>query len=275
MNKISHTSRFYFLILLVLTIICSSCNMSKKIVYFQDVVIMDSLAFTMESPEIRFRPDDQLTIAVSSRYPELSALFNIVTADAVGGTGHAGGASVYTIKSDGTIDFPVLGSLHIAGLTLEETSAFIKEKLLESKMISDPVVTVNYGNLQVYVLGEVSGGGGGGRGIKIEHKHMTLLEALSLAGDLTINGKRENVMVMRADSVGKLHAVTVDMRSLESIEKSPAYYLHQGDIVYVAPNRQRANQSTVNANSVNSVGFWTGMISFVISLSNTFLILFR
>lgn len=267
--------RFYFFLFLALAVLFSSCNMSKKIVYFQDVVVMDSLAFTMESPEIRFRPDDQLTIAVSSRYPELSALFNIVTADATT-AGKGGGASVYTIKSDGTIDFPVLGSLHIAGLTLEETSAFIKEKLLESKMINDPVVTVQYGNLQVYVLGEVGGNGGGsGRGIKIEHKHMTLLEAISLAGDLSINGKRENVMVMRADSVGKLHAVTVDMRSLESIENSPAYYLHQGDIVYVAPNRLRANQSTVNANSVNSVGFWTGMISFILSLSNTFLILFK
>lgn len=267
--------QFKVFLFIAAAILFSSCNMSKKIVYFQDMVVMDSLAFMQEGPEIRFRPDDQLTIVVSSRDPELAALFNIMTADSKGTGG--GGAGSYTIKSDGTIDFPVLGSLPVAGKTLEETSDFIKEKLLESKMIGDPVVTVNYGNLQVYVLGEVGGNGGGntGRGIKIEHKHMTLLEAISLAGDLSINGKRENVMIMRADSMGILHAVTVDMRSIESIQKSPAYYLHQGDIVYVQPNRQRANQSTVNANSVNSIGFWTGMVSFIISLSNTFLILFK
>lgn len=262
------------LTLFIITILVfASCNTSKRITYFQDIQDYKDTAKVVEqpAPEIRLRPEDKISIIVNSKDPELTALFNLpYTTRILGSSSEAvsttnQGTSGYIIKRDGTIDFPVLGSVPAAGKTRDELSSFIKSELINRNLVNDPVVTVEFVNLQFSVMGEVRSPGS----YKITRDYVTLLDALSMAGDLNINGKRENVLVLRPDSIGKLTAYTVDMRSFADVQNSPVYYIHQNDYIYVEPNRKRANESTVNANTVQSAAFWISVASFLASVAST------
>lgn len=260
--------------LFALVVLLSSCDMSKRITYFQDIQEHHAAPGqeVQPSPEIRLRPEDKITIVVNTKVPELTALFNLPyisrsiasTGDAVT-TGGNQGISAYSIREDGTIDFPVLGSIEAAGKTRSELAAHIKEQLIQRNMVTDPVVTVEFVNLRFSVMGEVRSPGT----YNINRDHITLLDALSMAGDLQISGKRENVLVLRPDAEGNLTAYTVDMTSFEDVHNSPAYYIHQNDYIYVEPNRKRANESTVNANTVTSASFWISFVSFLASMATT------
>lgn len=263
------TSLFIFALLILL----SACNTSKRITYFQDIQDYKDTAKVVEqpTPEIRLRPEDKISIIVNSKDPELTALFNLPYTTRILGSSSENisttnqGTSGYIIKRDGTIDFPVLGSVPAAGKTRDELSSFIKSELISRNLVNDPVVTVEFVNLQFSVMGEVRSPGT----YKITRDYVTLLDALSMAGDLNINGKRENVLVLRPDSIGKLTAYTVDMRSFADVQNSPVYYIHQNDYIYVEPNRKRANESSVNANTVQSAAFWISVASFLASVAST------
>lgn len=267
-------SIFFFVLVFLMT----SCNVSKRITYFQDIQDYQLATGNEEqpAPEIRLRPEDKISIIVNSKVPELTALFNLpYTARILGQTtenvnvSSNQGASGYIIKADGTIDFPVLGSVQAAGLTRDELSSHIKSELISRNLVNDPVVTVEFVNLQFSVMGEVKVPGS----YKITRDHITLLDALSMAGDLNINGRRDNVLVLRPNSSGKLMAYIVDMRSFDSVQHSPAYYIHQNDYIYVEPNKKRANESTVNANTVQSASFWISVVSLLASVATTISVL--
>ena len=270
-RKFLKTNLFLFALLLVL----SSCDMSKRITYFQDIQEQTSYTNEQPSPEIRLRPEDKISIIVNTKVPELTALFNLpYTARVLGQQSEqisnaSQGASGYIIKADGTIDFPVLGMVQAAGKTRDELAAHIKSELMNRNLVTDPVVTVEFVNLRFSVMGEVRSPGT----YPITRDHITLLDALSIAGDLTIDGKRDNVMVLRPNASGKLTAYTVDMLSFDDVQHSPAYYIHQNDYIYVEPNKKRANQSTVNANTVQSASFWISVISLLASLATTISVL--
>jgi len=261
------------LLFFALILLLSSCNVSKRITYFQDIQDHQAASSTTEqpTPEIRLRPEDKISVVVNSKVPELTALFNLPyttrtlgsTSESSSSTNH--GISGYIIKSDGTIDFPVLGLVQAAGKTREELAAYIKSELIDRNLVNDPIVTVEFMNLQFSVMGEVRSPGS----YKITRDHITLLDALSMAGDLSIEGKRDNVLVLRPDSSGNITAYNVDMRSFDNVKSSPAYYIHQNDYIYVEPNTKRANQSTVNANTVQSVSFWISVASFLASMATT------
>ncbi len=256
-------------------LLMSSCSMSKKITYFQDVIVSsDSTVVEKLPPEITLRPEDKISIIVNSKDPELSNLFNLpyVTRSVGSGSDNASshGVSNYVVRRDGTIDFPVLGSVKVAGLTRDGVAAHIKNQLISQNLVNDPVVTVEFVNLQYSVMGEVRSPGN----YKISRDRVTLLEAISQAGDLNISGKRDNVLVIRPDSTGKLYAYQVDMRSFEDVVNSPVYYIHQNDYIYVEPNRKRANESTVNANTVSSASFWISISSLLASLASTATLIF-
>ena len=261
------------LFIIAAVLLLASCNTSKRITYFQDIQdYKDASAEAVPpAPEIRLRPDDKISIIVNSKDPELTALFNLpYTTRILGATNENitstnQGTSGYIVKRDGTIDFPVLGSVPAAGKTRDELSAFIKNELITQGLVNDPVVTVEFVNLQFSVMGEVRTPGS----YKITRDYVTILDALSMAGDLNINGKRENVLVLRPDSIGKLTAYTVDMRSFASVQNSPVYYIHQNDYIYVEPNKKKANESTVNANTVQSAAFWISVASFLASVAST------
>lgn len=262
------------LFIIAAVLLLASCNTSKRITYFQDIQdYKDASADAVPpAPEIRLRPDDKISIIVNSKDPELTALFNLPYTTRVLGAQTENvtmnsnyGTSAYVVKRDGTIDFPVLGSVPAGGKTRDELSAFIKNELITQGLVNDPVVTVEFVNLQFSVMGEVRTPGS----YKITRDYVTILDALSMAGDLNINGKRENVLVLRPDSIGKLTAYTVDMRSFASVQNSPVYYIHQNDYIYVEPNKKKANESTVNANTVQSAAFWISVASFLASVAST------
>lgn len=261
------------LFLFVLVFLMSSCDVSKRITYFQDIQDHQTISGKTEqpTPEIRLRPEDKISIIVNTKVPELTSLFNLpYTARILGqSTDYINnvnqGTSAYIIKADGTIDFPVLGAVQAAGLTRDELSSYIKEELINRNLVNDPVVTVEFVNLQFSVMGEVRVPGS----YKITRDHITLLEALSMAGDLNIDGRRDNVLVLRPNVTGEITAYSVDMRSFDNVKNSPAYYIHQNDYIYVEPNKKRANQSTVNANTVQSASFWISVVSLLASVATT------
>lgn len=170
--------------------------------------------------------------------------------------------SCYTVDENGEIDFPVLGKIKVAGKNREEIAAYIKKELIDRKLINDPVVTVEFSNLYISVLGEVNNPGRYG----IDRDKITLLDAIGMAGDLTIYGKRQNVVVMREEE-GKQLFYRVDLTSVDDLYSSPVYYLQQKDVVYVEPNETRARQSTVNGNNVRSTSFWVSIASLLTSVA--------
>ena len=261
------------LFFLALALLLSSCDVSKRITYFQDIQEKNVSTGLEEqlTPEIRLRPEDKISIIVNTKVPELTALFNLPYTTRILGPNSeytnytTTGTSAYVIKADGNIDFPVLGLIQAAGKTRDELATHIKSELMNRNLVNDPVVTIEFINLQFSVMGEVRAPGS----YKITRDHITILDALSMAGDLSIDGKRDNVLVLRPDTSGNITAYNVDMRSFDNVKGSPAYYIHQNDYIYVEPNKKRANQSTVNANTVQSASFWISVVSLLASVATT------
>lgn len=249
--------------LLVAVALFSGCA-APKIAYFQDVYA-GSAEPIATGTDIRVQPDDKISIVVNSRDPLLTNLFNLpVSTRRVGetvSTYRDGAISGYTIDKEGNIDFPVLGKLHIGGMNREEIVNYIKEQLISQNLVKDPVVTVEFMNLSVSVLGEVTRPGR----YNIDKDRMTLLDAISMAGDLTVYGLRNKVMVQREEN-GKQNVYVVDLTSAKSLYSSPVYYLKQNDLVYVEPNDVRARQSTVNGNNIRSSSFWVSIASLLTSV---------
>ncbi len=261
--------KFIYLYLLPVLMLVS-CNSSQKIIYFQDLVPQESQEI-VNLNTIRLQPLDQISIVVSCKDLELAAIFNLLeaskrlsannvkTGSIVGQMDSSNGVACYTVDSKGDIDFPVLGTIHVAGLTREEVSSKIKHLLVEKNYIKEPVVTVEFVNLYVSVLGEVLRPGT----YTISGDRVTILDALSQAGDLTIYGLRDRVHVIR-ETNGKRETHTVDLRSKE-LFNSPVYYLQQNDVIYVEPNSTRVGQASVNENNWKSVGLWISIASFLMS----------
>lgn len=246
---------------LLLVVGLSSCSSSNKVVYFQDMTPMLAQEVLTEGSCITIAPHDQISVVVSSKNPELAALVNLPRIQQTVGmpdktyNGQPGQILGYTVGEDGDIDFPLLGSIHVQGLTREEVAGLIKEKLRED-LVKDAVVTVEFQNLGFSVMGEV---GKPGR-YSIDKDRVTILDALSMAGDLTIYGQRDKVYLIRTD--GKRTTYQLDLRSAD-IFNSPAFYVKQNDVIYVEPNGVKANQSTINGNNVRSVSLWMSIASFL------------
>lgn len=252
----------------------SSCNASKDVLYFQDLKPGESEIQTVVSSPIRICPGDEISIIVSCRDPQIAMLFNlpnvrmqlnqVSTTGSGSGSSSAGsqGISGYTVDQNGEIDFPVLGKLKVAGMDRQQIAEFIKNELVSKNLVKDPVVTVEYMNLVISILGEVNRPGRFG----IDRDNITLLEALSMAGDLTIYGNRKKVMVLRQEE-GIQRVYGVDLTSGQYVYTSPVYYLQQNDVVYVEPNNMKARQSTVNGNNVRSTAFWLSLASFLTSIA--------
>ncbi len=239
----------------------ASCKAPENIVYMQDVV-NDSRIDVADLAMIRIRPGDQLSIVVSSRNPELSAIFNLAVPYRYVGNAHfstSGSQSqtaYFTVASDGTIDYPVFGSLQVSGLTRQELSKKIKDMIIGGDYIKDPVVTVDYANLTISVLGEVASPGK----YSINKDRITLFDALSMAKDLTINGNRNDVLVLREEPDGATQSYRVDLTKA-NLMQSPVYYLQQNDVIYVSPNEQRRRQSQATGNTIMTPTFWLSITS--------------
>ena len=250
------------------------CSTPQQISYFQDLKPGESVMEVAYPAAIRIQPGDQLSIVVKSRDPQLTDLFNLPIlstqigqssrySNGISGSyGTSRGVSGYTVDKQGEIDFPVLGKLVISDKTRDEIASYIKTELISRNLVKDPVVTVEYMNLSISVLGEVNQPGR----YAIDRDEVTLLDAISMARDLTIQGRRENIKVLREEE-GKRLVYGLDLTSADQLYSSPAFYLRQNDVVYVEPNGMRARQSTVNGNNVRSTSFWFSLASMLTSLS--------
>jgi len=254
--------------LFLVAILFSACNTSKKIVYLQNAP-MGTPTKVKTGSNITIQPKDMVSIIVSSKDQELAALFNLSRFQSMvgpaGSTAQRGDISGYTVDTDGCIDFPVIGKLKLENLTRHQVASLIKDTLINSNLIKDPVVTVDFMNLYLSVMGEVKNPGR----YKIERDQITILDAISMSGDLTIFGKRDGIMVIREVN-GERTIYKVDLRSAELFD-SPVYYLQQNDIIYVEPNKIRAGQSTINENNVKSVSLWISVASLISTVALIFL----
>lgn len=254
------------LIIAAVAALAASCAAPVNISYFQDADD-HGLSVPVGESHIRLRPEDKISIVVNTSNDQLTSLFNLpYISQRIGGSTYSSAVSGYTVDADGNIDFPVLGKLHVEGMTRAETAAYIKQELIDQDQAKNPVVTVEFMNLTVAVMGEVARPGR----YAIDKDKLTILDAISLAGDLTIFGNRENVKVLRMVD-GKQTSFKVNLCSAESVMYSPVYFIQQDDLIYVEPNEMRARQSTVNGNNVRSTSFWISVASLAASLG-TFLL---
>lgn len=236
----------------------ASCSTQKQVPYFQDLKEKESVKIAPPQ-DIRLKPGDQVTIHVNSKDPELALPLNLTFANNNMGSNNT--RLAYTVDERGYIDFPTLGEIHVEGKTRDEVAKHIKGIILEKKLVLDPVVIVDFYNQQVSVIGEVNAPGK----YDIDKDRFTVLDALALAGDLTIQGKRENITVLR-EEFGSQKAYTLNLNDAAQLHASPAYYLQQNDIVYVEPNTAKAGASSINGNTVRSVSFWFSVASLALTI---------
>lgn len=263
----------------ILVIAATGCSVPKKVAYFQDTNALTVIEAAQKAP-IKVKAGDKLSIVVKSKDPALSSLFNLPTySNRVGQGGGVNGSgselrsytvgasenmAAYNVSSAGTIEFPILGTLDVAGMTRAELSGFIKGELMGRDLIKDPTVVVEFLNTGVSIMGEVMHPGR----YDMNVDNLSVLQALALAGDLTINGQRENVKVIREED-GKVTTYTLDLTDASSLVQSPAYYLQQNDVIYVEPDTMKKRSTTVNGNNALSVGFWVSVASLLTSVVTT------
>lgn len=229
------SNRILICLMVVGAALLSSCSSSKKFVYLQDMKPETEYSF-LARHETTVHKDDRLGIVVNCKQPELAIPFNIQSGTVrVASTGEVtssndtGSGKGYRVDSDGNIEFPILGLLHVEGLTIKQVADLIKSGIVDGNYIKEPLVTVDFLNFKYTVLGAVAGNGT----FTVEDDKITLLEAIAKAGDLAVNARVDNVAVIRETQNGRevyLH----DLRS-KDIFDSPCYYLQQNDIIYVEP----------------------------------------
>lgn len=258
----------YFLVIIFLL---TSCQSYKKVPYLQDFDVVEQSVQQETLYDARIMPKDQLTVVVSCTNPELAAPFNLIAAGSAGVTAGSSQSTsqssqqTYLVDNEGNINFPVLGTLKVGRLTKKEVEQMIVEKL-KPYIKETPIVTVRMVNYKISVLGEVAGPGT----FTISNEKVNLLEALAMAGDMTIYGMRDNVKLIRESADGKQQIITLDLNKAETL-LSPYYWLQQNDIIYVTPNKAKARNSDIS----NSTSFWFSATSVLASLASLLVTIFR
>jgi polysaccharide export outer membrane protein len=252
-----------FLVVLLLF----SCKSREEVVYYQNI---DGLANVEQSNtyEIKIQPDDLLMIIVSADDPETAIPFNlssvsVPTANNMMATRGQETMQSYLVNANGMIDFPVLGKLKVAGLTRSEVLQLFKDKI--SKYIKNPIINLRIMNFKISVQGEVTLPGT----YSVSSERITLIEALSMAKDLTIYGKRDNILIIREVNGVKSYN-RVDITKADFIN-SPFYYLSQNDVVYVEPNKTRINGAAVGTNTgviISVSSLLITVITLIVTASN-------
>ena len=256
---------------LIAVFLLASCQSYKKVPYLQDAEVVKNVNQQESLYDAKIMPKDLLTIMVSCTSPELAVPFNLTVANSTNVS--AGNMLLtsqpvlqpYLVDNEGKINFPVLGELKVGGLTKREAEQLVVEKL-KSYIKETPIVTVRMVNYKISVLGEVTRPGT----FTISNEKVNLLEALAMAGDMTVWGVRDNVKLIREGADGKQEIVTLDLNSAETI-LSPYYWLQQNDIVYVTPNKAKARNSDIG----NSTSLWFSATSILVSLASLLVTIFK
>lgn len=256
---------FYFTAIMAMWF-AVGCNAQRNVLYLQDMEDGEMVELP-ESYLIRLKPHDQIRVVVNSKNPELAAQFNSSTSynslsgGATAGTPSEDNLQILTIDAEGYITLPIVGKIQCQGLTRQQLESAIEAKIRDEGYIQDPHVSVRFAELMISVMGEVNRPGR----YVIPKDQLTLLEALALAGDMTIYGNRSNVAVVR-ERGGKNYITRIDLRSEEAL-RSTCYYIEQNDIIIVSPNKYRAATAEINQNR----SFWVSLTTTAISVA-TFLV---
>lgn len=257
-NTTTYMNPRSIIILIFAIAMATSCASRKDLAYFQDEPL--SGGYIDSSPEqLIYKPDDILTINVSAADPMAAQPFNlslVSASDDLLTVSSGSRQQTYLIDYNGNIEFPVLGTLNIAGMTRIELTAMLKEKI--SEYAKDPIVNIRLVNFTVTIIGEVSRPGT----YTIQDERISLPEALGLASDLTIFGQRKNVLLIR-EIDGKKKFAKIDLTSVNAVS-SPLYYLQQNDVIVVEPNNARIRSSNYNQNNavlISAIGTLTTIVA--------------
>ena len=241
----------------------SGCVMTKQVAYFQNIDSV-SLEGYKAMPEIRIKPNDELTILVSSLDPEAARPFNMSLSGGASSSSMSSNATAgrslysYIVDKEGNINYPVVGKLKIGGMTRPEAEEAIAQAIKPYFAESEtPIVKVRYSSFKVTVIGEVSGS----KMLTVENERMSIIEALAQCGDLSVYGKRPNILLVRENGDGEKTTARFNLNDA-NIFNSPYYYLQQNDIIYVEPHKARARSA-----DVSSYTFWTPIASVLLSLA--------
>lgn len=255
-------------VLMVMIMLIGSCSGSKQVAYFQNIDSI-SLAASRGLYEAKIMPKDELTITVITTNPQASAPFNLTVSNTIGSSGQLsngqGSLQGYLVDNNGNINFPVLGTIHVGGLTKNQAEEKIRDGVKPYLAASEnPIVTVRMSSYRVTVVGEV----GSPRVIPVSTEKMSIIEALAQAGDLSIYGKRNNVLLIREDATGQKQAHRLNLNDA-NIFNSPYYYLQQNDIIYVEPNGVKAKNSAIGSSTTiwfSFIGIVTSVASLVVNI---------
>ena len=246
---------------MLLLFLFTACQSYKKVPYLQDAEVVLYRVQNEQLYDAKIMPKDLLTIVVSCTSPELAAPFNLTVATNGLATTSISAQSVlqqYLVDNEGKVDFPVLGELKLGGLTKKQAEKMIIDKL-KPYIKETPIVTVRMVNYKISVIGEVARPGT----FTISNEKVNLLEALAMAGDMTVYGLRNDIKLIREDANGKQEIIPLDLNKAETILSS-YYWLQQNDIVYVTPNKAKARNSDIG----NSTSLWFSATSILISIAS-------
>lgn len=250
----------YLFLLLICSLTMFACQSYKTVPYLQDAEQVNQIRQQRPLYDAIIAPKDLLTIVVSCTTPELAAPFNLTVASPASLTQNTTISQPvlqqYLVSNQGIVNFPVLGNLHIGGLTKSQAESMITEKL-KPYLKEVPIVTVRMINYKISVIGEVTRPGT----FTISNEKVNLFEALAMAGDMTVYGMRNNVKLIREDSLGRQQIITLNLNEA-SIVFSDHYYLQQNDIVYITPNKAKARNSDIGS----STTLWVSATSILVSI---------
>lgn len=262
--------------IIAICILFASCNTIKDIAYLQDAGTPIEYKSDEKAirPDATLKPGDLLTITVNSNTPEAAQPFNLplipggegMNSYGISKTSISGGAGIqnYLIDIEGNINFPVLGKIQVAGMKKNDLIQLLKSKIYPRYMTEEPIITVRFANYKISVLGEVNRPGS----YDINNEKLDLFEAIALVGDLTIYGRRDNVLLIREDQKGKKTTYRIDLRDKRLID-SPYFYLQQNDVLYVQPNNPRSRGAALGAAealSISVVGTLISLTSLIINI---------
>lgn len=245
-------NKLQFFIAIISASFFVSCGSKKDVVYLQDTSDFETIVQNSTYTN-KFKVDDEISIFISTLNPQASAPFNLFKT-AGSGQGSVAEQVDYLVGKDGAIDFPVLGKLQVVGLSSNELRSLLISKLTPDYLI-DPMINIRLKNFTISVLGEVNRPGT----YPVIGEQLTIFEALGYAGDLTIKGQRNNILVIR-DFDGTFVHHRIDLRSKEAM-KSPVFYLTQNDVIYVEPNQSGVTASVLDNRATIAISLLTVLIT--------------
>lgn len=258
------------LLTVAIVVVLSGCASSKQVAYFQNADY-ENLAASRGLYEAKIMPKDILTITVNTTDPQAATPFNLTISNTLDMNGklNTSGSTLQTflVDNDGIIKYPVIGDVKVQGLTTRQCEDLIKSKIVPYMSVTEnPVVTVRLASYRVSVIGEVTRPGT----FTATTEKMSVLEALAQAGDLTIYGKRENVMLIRESPNGEKTVHRLDLTDA-SIIKSPYFYLQQNDVIYVEPNKVKTQNSAIGTSTtllISITGTLISLATLIVNISN-------